>query len=145
MTLLPPAWLRDLNPGAFLTSLTLLVLGVTGLAGEATRRALNIRKQIREDQLAFDVKLQKDRLQLRLDMEAIEKSTLTAQLEALRAERDRLLAELARAAADLEAAHAENRTLLARIDPQVWANAAAIRDLKAATAPGPLTWAEYNR
>jgi hypothetical protein len=83
--------------------------------------------------------LQKDRLQLRLDMEAIEKSTLTAQLEAARAERDRLLAEL-------EAARAENCTLLARINPQVWANTAAIRDLRAASPPpGPATWAEYNR
>jgi hypothetical protein len=142
---IPPAWLRDLNAGAFLTSLTLLVLGVTGLAGEATRRALNIRKQIREDQLAFDARLQKDRLQLKLDMEAIEKSTLSAQMEALRAERDRLLAELARAAADLEAARAENRTLLARIDPQVRADAAAIRADAAAPPAGPLTWAEYDR
>jgi outer membrane protein TolC len=57
-------------------------------------------------------------------------------MEALRADRDRLLAELARAAAELEAARAEIRALLARINPQVRADA---------PPAGPLTWAEYDR
>jgi hypothetical protein len=74
-----------------------------------------------------------------LDMEAINRDTLSAQLEALRADRDRLHAELA-------AARAENRALLARIDPRGRAAAAGSRDLRVDAPPaGPLTWAEYDR
>jgi hypothetical protein len=136
------AWLRDFNAGAFLSAASLLVLGGIALIGTALDRGL-----------AQYSRYRKARVQLDLEVEELRKGSLSAQLEAMRAEmaaswlHDELKlvmdmlddakaqvaavnAQLAQVRGELDVAIRKNIELTARLSGRIAANTEAIQAIQ---------------